>query len=213
MVRGTARIASPPDLSWATGALGIECTSYNESIYCNLYMLLGVNSIPLEYSSHSTHQFLAHNPPSFLISLTSELHSTFYAYPWKHLFCSFIHSKIFIRCLQALLSSEQDRIPDLKKHTFYGSKQKMKHMLFQMEINSRKLHKAEKWEERRAESEELLFYQDVLFKIWARTRKKWGRQGFPGGAVVKNLPANAGDTGSRPGQQLSLCATTTEPAL
>ena len=25
------------------------------------------------------------------------------------------------------------------------------------------------------------------------------RQGFPGGAVVKNLPANAGDTGSIPG--------------
>ena len=44
-------------------------------------------------------------------------------------------------------------------------------------------------------------------------------RGFPGGAVVKNLPANAGDTGSRPGsersqhavQQLSPCATTTEP--
>ena len=33
---------------------------------------------------------------------------------------------------------------------------------------------------------------------------KWGRikhtsQGFPGGAVVENLPANAGDTGSSPG--------------
>ena len=25
------------------------------------------------------------------------------------------------------------------------------------------------------------------------------REGFPGGAVVKNLPANAGDTGSSPG--------------
>ena len=43
-------------------------------------------------------------------------------------------------------------------------------------------------------------------------------QGFPGGAVVKNLPANAGDTGSSPGpgtfphaaEQLSPCATTTE---
>ena len=49
--------------------------------------------------------------------------------------------------------------------------------------------------------------------------------GFPGGAVVKNLPANAGDTGSRPGpgrshmppsnqarvlQLLRLRATTTE---
>ena len=44
---------------------------------------------------------------------------------------------------------------------------------------------------------------------------------FPGGPVVKNPPANAGDTGSIPGQrtkipraagQLSLHATTNEPA-
>ena len=28
---------------------------------------------------------------------------------------------------------------------------------------------------------------------------KRGGQGFPGGAVVKNLPANAGDTGLSPG--------------
>ena len=43
----------------------------------------------------------------------------------------------------------------------------------------------------------------------------------PGGAVVKSLPANAGDTGSSPGlakiphavEQLSPCATTTKPAL
>ena len=47
--------------------------------------------------------------------------------------------------------------------------------------------------------------------------RSWG---FPGGPVVKNPPANAGDTGSSPGpriphaaEQLSLCATTTEPAL
>ena len=44
--------------------------------------------------------------------------------------------------------------------------------------------------------------------------------GFPGGAVVKNPSANAGDTGSSPRrrrspmlQQLSPCATTTERAL
>ena len=52
-------------------------------------------------------------------------------------------------------------------------------------------------------------------------------RGFPGGAVVKNPPANAGDTGASPGpgrshmlwsnlarvpQLLSPCATTTEPA-
>ena len=43
---------------------------------------------------------------------------------------------------------------------------------------------------------------------------------FPGGPVVKNQPANAGDTGSIPSwgtkiphavEQLSLCTTTTEP--
>ena len=32
----------------------------------------------------------------------------------------------------------------------------------------------------------------------AKARFKRG-QGFPGGAVVENLPANAGDTGSSPG--------------
>ena len=45
--------------------------------------------------------------------------------------------------------------------------------------------------------------------------------GFPGGAVVKNLPANAGDIGSSPGpgkiphamELLSPCATTTESVL
>ena len=44
---------------------------------------------------------------------------------------------------------------------------------------------------------------------------------FPGGAVVKNPPANAQDTGSIPGpgrfphaaEQLSPCTTTTEPEL
>ena len=29
--------------------------------------------------------------------------------------------------------------------------------------------------------------------------KKNKKEGFPGGAVVENLPANAGDTGSSPG--------------
>ena len=42
---------------------------------------------------------------------------------------------------------------------------------------------------------------------------------FPGGPVIKNLPANAGDTGSIPRQiphasdQLSQCTTATEPML
>ena len=57
-------------------------------------------------------------------------------------------------------------------------------------------------------------------------------EGFPGGAVVRNPPANAGDTGSRPGprkshmprsncgshkarapQLLSLCSSAREPQL
>ena len=49
---------------------------------------------------------------------------------------------------------------------------------------------------------------------------KNGVQGFPGGAVVKNLPCNAWDTGSIPGLERSHNAvghlnwcTTTEPAL
>ena len=41
--------------------------------------------------------------------------------------------------------------------------------------------------------------------------------GFPGGSVVKNIPVNARDMGSIPGphamEQLSPCATTTEPVL
>ena len=38
-------------------------------------------------------------------------------------------------------------------------------------------------------------------KIFAERAKPFKKKGggFPGGAVVENLPANAGDTGSRPG--------------
>ena len=54
-----------------------------------------------------------------------------------------------------------------------------------------------------------------------RGMKTYVLQDFPGGAVVKNPPANSGDMGSSPGsgkiphatEQLSLCTTTTEPAL
>ena len=51
---------------------------------------------------------------------------------------------------------------------------------------------------------------------------KCENRGFPGGAVVKNPPANAGGTGSSPAgsgkiphaaEQLSLCTKTTDPAL
>ena len=46
-------------------------------------------------------------------------------------------------------------------------------------------------------------------------------RGFPGDSVVKNLPANVGDTSSIPGPgkiaqavlQLSLCAMAVEPVL
>ena len=38
----------------------------------------------------------------------------------------------------------------------------------------------------------------VLLKVLASVIKQ-EKGGFPGGAVVENLPANAGDTGSSPG--------------
>ena len=41
----------------------------------------------------------------------------------------------------------------------------------------------------------------IDFKIKNVTKDKEGD--FPGGAVVKNLPANAGDTGSSPGSERS----------
>ena len=41
----------------------------------------------------------------------------------------------------------------------------------------------------------LLMKELNLKKVGSR-KKSWG---FPGGAVVENLPANAGDTGSSPG--------------
>ena len=37
------------------------------------------------------------------------------------------------------------------------------------------------------------------------------KRGFPGGAVVKNLPANAGDTGSSPGPGDPTCHRATKP--
>lgn len=79
--------------------------------------------------------------------------------------------------LTGTVSHEQNRISDLRKHTFYGTKQKtMKHIIVWMQISSKKLYKAQKGEERTLRLEELLFYQDILFKICARTRMKWERQ-------------------------------------
>ena len=39
--------------------------------------------------------------------------------------------------------------------------------------------------------------EKCLFRSFAHFKIGWS--GFPGGAVVENLPANAGDTGSNPG--------------
>ena len=92
------------------------------------------------------------------------------------------------------------------------------------------------------QDEELYIYNKISFKKTTRVHVykhvrvyinngekisiKLGVKGFPGGAVVKNPPANAGDTGSNPGQGrshmlwsnkarapqlLSPRATTTEP--
>ena len=47
---------------------------------------------------------------------------------------------------------------------------------------------------------------------FGKLRRKEVSGGFPGGSVVKNLPANAGDTGSIPDPG-SLCATIIEPSF
>ena len=53
-----------------------------------------------------------------------------------------------------------------------------------------KINKAKSW-----------FFEKInkINKPLARLIKKRGRGDFPGGTVVENLPANAGDTGSSPG--------------
>ena len=42
-------------------------------------------------------------------------------------------------------------------------------------------------------------YDIQKWKMCTSSALKNIRQGFPGGAVVENLPADAGDTGSSPG--------------
>ena len=65
----------------------------------------------------------------------------------------------------------------------------------------------------------LIFVSDIEKNTLIRSKAiYWG---FPGGLVVKNLPASAGDTGSIPdlgrtphaSGQLSLCAATVKPVL
>ena len=60
--------------------------------------------------------------------------------------------------------------------------------------------------------------QTIYYVFHIKNQETWD---FPGNAVGKNPPANAGGTSSIPGpekiphaaEQLSPCATTTEPAL
>ena len=66
----------------------------------------------------------------------------------------------------------------------------------------------------------VIFDSSRKIKLGLPCPSRHNTRGFPGGSLVKNPPANAGDTGLSPGQkiprtaeQLSLCATTTEPAL
>ena len=44
-----------------------------------------------------------------------------------------------------------------------------------------------------------IYKQLIQLNIKKTTQSKNAQKGFPGGAVVENLPANAGDTGSSPG--------------
>ena len=48
-------------------------------------------------------------------------------------------------------------------------------------------------------------------KCWDRELKKKKKWDFPGGPVVKNLSAKAGDTGSIPGLGVSICHGATKP--
>ena len=46
----------------------------------------------------------------------------------------------------------------------------------------------------------IVYSRETTEKITQKYSLKFIEGGFPGGAVVKNSPANAGDTGSSPGQ-------------
>ena len=62
---------------------------------------------------------------------------------------------------------------------------------------------------------EIMLYHSLLLNFLAQTQSlsfkilmNWD---FPGGAVVKNLPANAGDTGSSPGREDPACRRVIKP--
>ena len=48
----------------------------------------------------------------------------------------------------------------------------------------------------------VIFFKSVYHSVLERVYKWWDKntegRGFPGGTVVENIPANAGDTGSSP---------------
>ena len=67
-----------------------------------------------------------------------------------------------------------------------------------------KLQGVEKWRvSKKLEPEYTLLFKDVSlcikFLLGCEVKLKTVGAGFPGGAAVENLPANAGDTGSSPG--------------
>ena len=45
----------------------------------------------------------------------------------------------------------------------------------------------------------MIAVEAAIFVVRLKLRHKEVTEGFPGGAVVDSLPANAGDTGSSPG--------------
>ena len=57
----------------------------------------------------------------------------------------------------------------------------------------------QRWENSLAVSHKLPYDPAILHLGTYPREMKTDVQGFPGGAVVENLPANAGDTGSSPG--------------
>ena len=61
-----------------------------------------------------------------------------------------------------------------------------------------RLHSKEGRSERQKEPWILKMWQPLPAAVSSNEEKKLVK-GFPGGAVVENLPANAGDTGSSPG--------------
>ena len=90
---------------------------------------------------------------------------------------------------------------------------------------NKRSHHSEKSEHRDKESSPITTTRESSHTAWEtkRCRKEINQfnLGFPGGSVVKNLPASAGDTGSilwsrkipHVLEQLSLYATTVEPVL